>query len=216
MDATPPPDQLAELHRLLLAGDAAAPAMFAEAVIDVLMLRVQSQSQQTRDPQLVADASVDAVMDFIKEPQKYDPGGRNVLSFLEMAARRNLANSLVSLRRQKRRNLRVGAVALRESARNERERRPLERLSDQEQVRVILDAIDAELSRSFSSVEVAVLRLIADGVRDTARYAAILGCSDEPPAVQRRLVKQVKDRLTKRLKRSLPDSTHDEPTIEPS
>lgn len=210
MQVTPSAEYLADLHRLLLTGDAAAPAMLAEAVIDVLTQRVQSHSRRTRDPQLVADASVDAVMDFVKSPEKYEPNGMNVLSFLEMAARRNLANSLVSLRRQKERILRVGAVALQESARNEKERRPLAELSEREQVKMKLDAVDAELSKSFSNEELAVLRLIADGVRSTGRYAAVLGCDGEPVADQRRLVKQVKDRLFKRLKRSLPENHNDD------
>jgi len=181
----PSPEQLAELHQLLLAGDATAPAMLAEAVHDEL------------------DAVVDAVMDFVKAPERFDPSQMGILSFLEMAARRNLSNALVSLRRQNMRILQAGAVALEESARNEKERRPLDALSRRERTRRMLDAIDAEQSKSFSPEEVAVLRLIADGERATDRYAEVLGLSDKPVVEQRRIVKQVKDRLMKRLKRSI-------------
>jgi len=199
----PSPEQLAELHQLLLAGDATAPAMLAEAVLDELTRRVESHSRRTRDPQLVADAVVDAVMDFVKAPERFDPSQMGILSFLEMAARRNLSNALVSLRRQNMRILQAGAVALEESARNEKERRPLDALSRRERTRRMLDAIDAEQSKSFSPEEVAVLRLIADGERATDRYAEVLGLSDKPVVEQRRIVKQVKDRLMKRLKRSI-------------
>jgi len=47
-----------------------------------------------------------------------------------------------------------------------------------------------------------VLALMIDGVRETSAYAQILGITDLPEAAQRKQVKQVKDRLKKRLQRA--------------
>jgi tRNA C32,U32 (ribose-2'-O)-methylase TrmJ len=62
-----------------------------------------------------------------------------------------------------------------------------------------LDAQVAELSIE----EARVFRLMREGVRDTAAYARALGIADRPRNEQKATVKQIKDRLLKRFKRSL-------------
>jgi len=47
-----------------------------------------------------------------------------------------------------------------------------------------------------------VLALMIDDVRETSAYAEVLGITDLPVAEQRKHVKQVKDRLKKRLQRA--------------
>jgi hypothetical protein len=46
-----------------------------------------------------------------------------------------------------------------------------------------------------------VLELMLRRERRTAMYAAACGVADRPPKEQRRLVKQIKDRLLKRIER---------------
>jgi hypothetical protein len=61
----------------------------------------------------------------------------------------------------------------------------------------ILKTLDAELDEQ----EKKVLMLMLEGVRESSRYAQILGVSQLDKASQRREVKRAKDRLMKKLQR---------------
>ena len=62
----------------------------------------------------------------------------------------------------------------------------------------VLDAARAELA-NFSELDRRLLDLLAQGVRETAPYAEVLGIGHLPQALQRRAVKRHKDRLKARL-----------------
>jgi RNA polymerase sigma-70 factor, ECF subfamily len=53
----------------------------------------------------------------------------------------------------------------------------------------------------LSEVDRRLLGLMANGVRETSAYAAVLGISHLPAELQRKAVKRHKDRLKKRLER---------------
>jgi hypothetical protein len=61
----------------------------------------------------------------------------------------------------------------------------------------LLQALRAELS----GVEEQVLLLMLEGVRESARYAEVMGIHHWDESAQRREVKRVKDRLAKKLQR---------------
>jgi hypothetical protein len=67
---------------------------------------------------------------------------------------------------------------------------------------------DAEMNRQvrwlceqFEGLDREVVELMATGERRTERYAVILRLTDQPPSVQRREVKRIKDRLRKKMQR---------------
>jgi hypothetical protein len=53
-----------------------------------------------------------------------------------------------------------------------------------------------------TEVDRRVLRLMVDGERRTAVFAAVLGLDGQPAEAQRREVKRAKDRIKKRLERA--------------
>jgi hypothetical protein len=203
MSNKPLPEHLAELHRRLLARDPVAPAELAESTIEPLAKELRIGTGRVRDEQLSIDAATDAALELARRAEKYDPTKMAVWSFLCMAARRNLANALLKERRHAARVFfRSAAVALPPSVRNRASVRPLDQLADAELARTRLAELASGPMSTLPPEDLAVLRLMAAGERETARFAAVIGCADRPRKEQQRLVKQVKDRLLKQLRRS--------------
>jgi len=198
-------EHLLALHRRLLAADPVAPAELAHAAIDALADELREGSRRIRDDCTALDAATDAVLEFSKQPQTYDPSRLTPWAYLRMAARRNLANTLRKESRHRNRILRFANVALHGAAGNKEVASPSTDLADQERARVRLDALSAGPICAMPAEDHAVLRLIADGERATGPFAAILGITSQPEHEQRRRVKQAKDRVLKRLTRSAPE-----------
>lgn len=207
MASKPPPECLDDLHRRLLAGDPIAPAELAELAIEPLTQELRHGRGRQRDETHAIDAATDAVFDLSKHPESFDPSAMAVWSFLCMAARRNLANIFLKERRHAGRIFRFADVALPTSARNQGGVTPLDGLADAERAQKRLAELASGPMSSISPEELAVLRLLADGERDTVRFAVVMGCADRPVDEQRLLVKQTKDRLLKRLKRSVSEGS---------
>lgn len=201
MSNKPPPERLADVHRRLLAGDPVAPAELAELAIEPLAHDLSLGKRRLRDETFAVDAATDAVLDFAKRPGAYDPSAMAVWSFLCMAARRNLANRLVAERRHTGRVFRFGSVELRARVRNRDAESPLDELAEGEFARKRLADLASGPMEPLSTEDLAVLRLVADGERDTERFATVMGVADRPREEQQKLVKQAKDRLLKRLRR---------------
>jgi DNA-binding CsgD family transcriptional regulator len=208
MFTKPDPEQLLSIHQRLVAGDTIAPAEFAELVIPPLAEVLRITNKDLRDENMADEASTDAVLDFVKSPQVYVHGRSSIWSFLEMAAQRNLSNLLVKERRQQGRIARFKDVALHDPARKKDQESPLAFLAELETTGSCRERVNAEIA-SLSPVEAAVFRLMSDGIRRTDEYAQALGIADKPLKEQRQKVKQVKDRLMKRLKRSLRETDNE-------
>ena len=196
------PDRTSEailvLHRRLLDGDRVASEEAARLLL--LPLAKETQRQFPRvDEQVVADAVVDALLDYFEEPARADRGGDvGPWTFLKQAAWRNAANLDRGGRRRKEREQRwTGEVDPSRVA----DRSALGRLiegEDQAQrdrrVRQLMAMLEDDRDR-------AVLRLRLDGERHMEAFAIALGITGLPIAKQRRIVKQAKDRIDKVLKR---------------
>jgi DNA-binding response OmpR family regulator len=144
---SPAEDSLRGLHRRMLAGDAAARERLADELLAALRRNLQRAFVRAPDD-VVFDAVVDAIMEYIEEPLRFDASrGVPLHRFVQMAARRNLANHVRSEAQRKAREAAYGlhAIAIREAhpsgdddlrsvvldlARNERERRVLSHLLD--------------------------------------------------------------------------------------
>src|SRR2546422_10673649 len=97
MSGVPTNDFLAGLHQLLLDGNNSnARTTFAEAVLAPLIGSLKRPGLPHRDFQIVVDAAIDAMMEFLLHPQKYDPAKGTVFGFLRMAAHRNATNTLLA------------------------------------------------------------------------------------------------------------------------
>jgi len=192
-----------EIHDRLVQGDKVASAELAEALLDRLVSELKRRFPGESDQDLFVDATIEAVMSYIKRPGQFDLDRRSLRGYLLMAADRDFRNLL-----DRRRRFRVQKAAVEDfaSGRN----RVLETLADSDGVDPPAEAIHREdeeayqrfLSANFVDlVDRRLADLILNNERSTDRFSEILGIQDKPIEQQRKIVKKHKDRVKKRLER---------------
>lgn len=145
---------------------------------------------------------------YLTDPERYQPAQGSLLTWLAMDAIGNVRNELASAANRRER---AGGeiVELQGYERNvliDRgqivpvEDEALDAADPYDLPPQIIEAVRTEAS-SLRADELAVIELLAEGVRETAAFAAVLGISHLSPFRQRREVKRCKDRLLKRLER---------------
>jgi RNA polymerase sigma factor (sigma-70 family) len=145
------------------------------------------------------DVATDLLLALPKHPERYDPDRSSLLAYLKMAVRGDLLNRLRTISRQRRTVLSLEDVALRAGWRNRMVQAasdPADTLADAEMNRQV-----RWLCEQFEGLDREVVELMATGERRTERYAVILRLTDQPPSVQRREVKRIKDRQRKKMQR---------------
>lgn len=203
MTEPPAKETLLALHKRLLASDVTAPAELVLAAIEPLC--AQLAGHERRDPQLVYDAATDALLDFIKNPTKFNPAKGDPWTYLHLAAKRDLLNLQRSRTRAHNRDLRHSGVAPGQVAGNWMEPSIDEEGLGREAAKQRLLEIERGQVDTMSNADHQILRLIANGERRTGPFAVVLGVESLPEAEQRRAVKNAKDRLLKRLRRAAPE-----------
>lgn len=194
-------DWYVAIHRRLAANDPTASAELAEAVLGALVKTVERRVPHCRDSDLVFDAAEDALVDYMKNPGKFDPTKQSLRSYLSMAATRDLLNSVAKRQRRSAREKLVGDVELAAHAGN-KELWVLASPAPSAEQALFAEELWQMVEQSFTDPrDRRVLGLMLDGEHSTQPFAAILGIGQEPLATQRRAVKQRKDRILKRLKR---------------
>jgi hypothetical protein len=189
-----------EIHERLVHGDIVAPAEAAETLLAPLVRRLRGKHPGLADPQLVDQAVATALMSYFRQPAQFDPARATLFHFLLLAADRDLRNELAKLRRRREKEA-AFAVELARQAGNE----------ITEGCEAKSQAATVELSRRMSRMvslfgdtrDRAMARLILDGERSTAAYAALLGLHERPVEEQRREVKRHKDRIKQRWRRAI-------------
>lgn len=192
--------QEAELHRRLLAQDPTAPNDAACYWFPRLYAALRRRNPNVRDPHLLEEAVETALLEYFKSPDRYDPARLPLVSYLLMAADRDLKNLLQREARHRARLLSLDPVAHAHQARNE--------VQDEDDEIALPPGVTREqvLQALWDKVqdprERQVLRLmVVERERRTEVYARILGIEHLPWDAQRRAVKRVKDRLTKVMRR---------------
>jgi RNA polymerase sigma-70 factor (ECF subfamily) len=194
------PGRLTELHRRVVAGSRDALNVVAEDLLPILNRRLRGAFRMV--PQdAISDAAVDAIMDYISRPTRFDPARGRLDAFLFQAAWRNVSDSLESIAARISRETRYAHAASLLAP-------PVLLTSDHDSAGSgvedpDLDTLLQVLARDerSSEVERVAVRLWAEGERRSEVFAALLGLDHRPPDEQRREVKRFKDRLVKRLRR---------------
>lgn len=189
---------LLALHERLVARDPVASEEAARILLDPL-LGVTERLYRDLDDQMVADAVVDALLDYFEEPSRADDGERvDPWGFLKSAAWRNAANLH---RGRKRRNAREHKW-MQDTVDDDVEHgSALGRLIGEETQDHRKGRVDELMRLLPDEGDRAMLRLRLDGERSTSAFAKVLGVLDLPLSQQRRLVKQAKDRIDKVIRR---------------
>lgn len=187
------------IHRRLVERDPVATSELVEAYIEPLVRRLSGLFPRLDDPHFVHDAVVDALLNYIQHPERFDPIRGRLSAYLFMSARGDLLNKLKSESRRRTREVRLEDVEFHPSLRN---------ISIEHD-----NGVEPPSGLSMADIESSVrqvitnqtdkrlLELILDGERKTEYYAEVLGISHLDIDEQRRQVKRAKDRLTKRLQR---------------
>jgi hypothetical protein len=198
-------NRLGELlrQRLLSGSDLTVTSEIAEAFQLPLIKTLNSIFTNLPDPHLVTTAVNDALLDFFEHPTRFDPSRASLFTYLRWRAASYLRNSLsgrqYSLPKDK-------VVELDDP-------RAVYKLESRE-----VDAETSLISREFQAgvieklrriftdpVDLRVVALMIEGVRETSAYAEALGVADRPLDEQKRFVKQVKDRINKIFERKFRD-----------
>jgi RNA polymerase sigma-70 factor (ECF subfamily) len=195
---------LALWRRLLAADDPTARSDFAVAYLDWLADWLIHTNPRA-DPHDCNTAAEDAVLDLLKHPERYQPDRGRLDAYLCMAAARDLSNLWRKEGRHRRRraDLEVVELSPREGKYLQSEADdPARRLEEAEDAAELGAALASAVAEGLTSEEACVLDLWRSGERKGSVFAAALGLSRRPIDEQRREVKQVKDRLKKRMQRA--------------
>lgn len=205
---TPSEEEGRALHARLLAGadDPTAPSDFAVAYLERLIGWLIEHNPRA-DPDDCATAAEDAILTLVKNPATYKPERQKLEVYLRLSASGDLKNLLRSERRHSRRRADLEAVEhspVMGKYLQDVENDPallVERRED-EQWNTTKPNVPPAVRAGLTPEEARALALMLLGERKTAAYALALGITHRPVDEQRREVKRVKDRLTKRLERA--------------
>lgn len=197
-----------DIFRRLLAGDPTASSDLAVGYLDPLIEWLTVQPRNRRLPSdFIVDAAGDAILALILKPGSYQPGKSNLESYLKMSSQGDLMNRLRREARHRRGRTPLEAVEHSDQAGKYlgRDDDPSHPLQVQEHLSGLADAVPSSVLAGLTDAEARVLELMLQGERKTSTYADAYGIGGRPPEEQRRIVKQVKDRLSKRLSRARRD-----------
>jgi len=189
-----------QLHVRLLQLDPVAPAEFAEAFLDELVRRLKAKAGSGYEETLLHDAATDALIDYVQHPSKFNPRKSALLTYLTMAAYRDLLNMIAKEQRRRRREMPLQVVEETLNERNniiEPEDQVLNGMTAAKRteiLRMVAEMFPDSRDRAF-------LELMMNGERRTTVFSDVLEIQTLTPDEQRKIVKRHKDRITKRLQR---------------
>ncbi len=193
----------ARFHQELVNGDHLAPSKIAELFLPLLARALHRKFHNISDSHLVDIAVADALLSYLTEPQKFDPGRGKLFTYLWIASQGDLLNRLQQERKHTSRKLDEKVVELPSYAtvnRIQAEEDPEAILLLSEETLRVKEEVNAIITDEGDR---AIVALMLDGIRETATYAEILGLKDRPFEEQTLLVKRTKDRIKVALRRGL-------------
>ncbi len=188
--------ELLELHNRLLSGDPVVTQEMFEVLVPELEKHLRMQFPNLApsvDPDIYTSAVYDALTDYFKKPNKYNSCKSNLMTYLKMAARRDMQNLLAKETRHSTGRVPFEDVEFGQSDGNDISETVAEDIDGQ---RLIED-----LARDMTAKEQAVFRLMIDGERSASAAAKSMGIGHLPTTEQAKEVKRVKDRIKKRIQR---------------
>lgn len=181
------------LHRRVMTGDPSASAELFSVIhrpIVGVLLKLHGVRGLSADD--AGDLATDALMDYLRNPGKFQPSRSSLFTYLCMSAKGDALNLLRSRRREREKSLRFVELVRGEG----------------NMVDVDICTLDADTIVSRYAAElfddeqdVQILKLMLAGERDTEAYAAAIGLGDATAEERNAAVKQRRDRLEKRLRR---------------
>jgi RNA polymerase sigma-70 factor, ECF subfamily len=194
MSIPPRPTGESVLHERLLNRDKAAPAdvykTFADRIIKVLRY-----DYPWCEKDMAHDAMIDAIMVYLKAPDKYDVGKGALFSYLIQVAKNKLVDRKKSLDASQKRDQKFFESRVEDPGRN-----PKEEMEDFVEAKRLLTRFLAS-GKLKSAREVEHLRLLLCGEGSTQLVASTLGFEPMSWEKLQQEVKRQRDRILKALER---------------
>jgi hypothetical protein len=180
----------------LRAGDPVARAEFCDIYLPRLLVDRRWILPGIHDEHLIQDAAHTALIDFIRRPDRYDPGKLPILRYLRMAAQGDLRNLLAREQRHAIRRTSLDDVELSDPGGNDPQEAPDPPSS------ISYDLLRRRIREEFPDErDQQAAQMIMDNVKGTAAYARLFDLTGLSKSEQAHEVKRQKDRLKARMRR---------------
>jgi hypothetical protein len=196
-----------ELHQRMIASDPIAPAEIAEFFLlhrqPTLPDILRGLYPQLADPHVIDMAVDDALLDYLKQPDHFDPDIIPLCSFLRMVADRNVRNLIHPTKLQSH-TIQMSDFVELDASGAEYELDIQDDFDLEDYVAIRNSGVWPRLREILPDErDRQVLRLMMEGIRDTSAYAEVLAISHLPAEDRTREVKRHKDRVKKHLQRHM-------------
>lgn len=192
------------LHEKIVNGDSLGPSLLAELVVPKVVESLRRKYHAVSDQHLVDTAVADAMLTYLKAPQKFDKARGSLIGYLWMSAEGDLLNSLKQTKTRGERQREEKVVELQPHPTEYR----LERRADNPEDTYAFLEENHRVSERIGSVlsdpiDCEIAQLMLDGVRETEEFARVLGIQGENDETRTLIVKRHKDRIKLALRRKL-------------
>jgi RNA polymerase sigma-70 factor, ECF subfamily len=192
------------LHEKIVSGDSLAPGMLAELLVPRIVRSLRRKYHAIPDQHLIDTAVADAMLTYLKAPQKFDKNRGGLIGYMWMAAEGDLLNSLKQMKTRGELQQEEKVVELEppraEYRLDEQSDNPESIYSFIEQENSVIEQIGSALP---DPIDREIAHLMLEGVRETEEFARILGILDKSVQDQAAIVKRHKDRIKLTLRRKL-------------
>lgn len=182
------------LHSRLLVERGLVAEQISELFLPLVKNALSRKFPRLNDPHLIQIAANDAVMAYLRRPENFDPAKSSLIAWLYLDARSNLLNLLEGQKRVERRRSEIEQTLFVNDGANDPERALIE--GESPVIKTVRETIT-----DLRDQEMVVL--LAEGERETARFAEILEIEHISAIEQAVIVKRHKDRLKAALRRAL-------------
>ncbi len=188
-----------KLHERVLQGDPVVPVDVFRTFMPPILKVLESEMSCNRED--AHDSAIDAVLSYLRTPERYDPQRARLSTYLTQAAKKRAMDRRRSSDARTRREQDFAGVF------EVQARPPKEVLEKSVEASLAAQRLD---SLGLDEREREVLRLVLQGERSTRKLATVLGLDLLPEDEQRREVKRHRDRLMKMLERLGKEDPDDE------
>jgi DNA-directed RNA polymerase specialized sigma24 family protein len=191
-----------QVHQRILENEVTAFAELCEYTLPYLVSYLQAGFPDC-EASLHETTAIDCLLAYRARAKQYDPTQISLFAYLRMAARRDMLNAIDKKTRHEKRLTSIHDAAIQSQLPTQdplQEQREVDEWL-QERTDLTLAQILKMLDKELDEYEKRVLLLMLEGVKDTQRFIEVLPIQDLDDASQRKVVKQAKDRLVKKLRR---------------
>jgi RNA polymerase sigma-70 factor, ECF subfamily len=193
-----------EMHARLLGGTSVTvTSEIAETFLSPVSNSLRKDFPSLGDPHLIETAVEDALIAYFNNPARFDPRRGSLFTYLRLLARSRLLNLLAG---EKNLSAPEKVVEL-EAVESVYEMTDSEFAGPEDALarRESDDATWRKLRELFTDpIDLELIKLMMEGVREADLYAALLGLSSLPAEERAREVKRHKDRVKKTIQRKYP------------